>query len=65
MNGTVTERIDRKQRNVERDLEAIRVWHREVPKTCSAAPTDLELLAEEEAVAVMLDRLERARIRVD
>ena len=65
MNGTVTERTDRKQRSVERDLDVVRVWHREVREDLLRAPTDLELLAEEEAVAVIHERIERARLRVD
>ena len=59
------ESTPRERRNVKRDLDGIRVWHREVREDLLRAPADLELLAEEEAVAVMLDRLERARLRDD
>lgn len=61
----VTERAGREPRNVKRDLEAVRVWRRELAEDLVRSPGDLELLAEEEAVAVMLDLLERARLRDD
>ena len=39
-----------------------RVWHRELAEDLLRDPTDLELLAEEEVVALLLDRVERARV---
>jgi hypothetical protein len=62
MSATLTERTQREQRSIERDWDVIRVWHREIVEDLIAAPTDLELLAEEEVVALLLDRVERARI---
>jgi hypothetical protein len=62
MSATLTERTHREQRSIERDVGAIRIWHREVEQDLIAAPNDLELRAEEEVVALLLDRVERARI---
>jgi hypothetical protein len=54
--------VEREQRSIERDRGAIRIWHREVAEDLLRDPTDLELRAEEEVVALLLDRVERARI---
>ena len=58
---TLTERTQREQRSIERDRGAIRIWHREVAEDLIGSPTDPELLAEEEVVALLLDRVERGR----
>lgn len=62
MSATLSERTKREQHCIERDLGVVKVWQREVAEDLIAAPADLELLAEEEVVALLLDRVERARI---
>jgi len=62
MGTTLTERTRRERRSIERDLGAVKIWRREVEQDLIAAPNDLELRAEEETVALLLDRVEQARI---
>ena len=59
---TLTERTHREQRSIERDRGAIKVWHRELEEDLIGSPSDPELLAEREVVALLLERVERARI---
>ena len=62
MSTTISERARNEQRSIERDHDAIRVWHRELEEDLIGSPTDPELLAESEVVALRLERVERARI---
>ena len=47
------------------DLRLTAAWMREVKADLVAAPEDPELLAVEEILAVLLERLERARLYSD
>ena len=60
MTVTLSERTQREQRTLAEDLRLATAWLNEVKADLVAAPEDLELLAEEELLAVLLDRLERA-----
>ena len=52
----------REQRSVARDLDVVRVWRREVAEDLLRDSADPELLAEEELVTFLLDRIFHARM---
>ena len=64
MSASITERTQ-PERTLAEDLRLAARWAAEVRADLIATPDDLELLAEEELLAVMLERLERARLYGD
>ena len=57
--------VEPEPRTLAEDLRLATAWMNEVKADLVAAPEDLELLAEEELLAVLLERLERARLYGD
>jgi hypothetical protein len=53
------------ERTMAEDLRLASAWMREVRADLVASPEDPELLAVEEILAVLLERLERARLGGD
>ena len=57
--------VEREQPTLAEDLRLATAWLNEVKADLVASPEDLELLAEEELLAVLLERLERTRLYGD
>ena len=61
----MTTSVTSEPRTLAEDLRLATAWLNEVKADLVAAPEDLELLAEEELLSVLLSRLEHARLYGD